>query len=379
LFSIVIVPGEVYYEASEITNYYLPLLERGIYSWNPIDFQMGMPLYFNTGIFFMDAFNLSSVEVVIYLRMVIFLATLYIVREVSRLLCRIHGLSFRIVPVIAILIISFDYVVSYLAFGDQFKNILGVPFYLLFLYHAIKNNRIFSLIFGLLSVASHFVFFFILIVSWISWVISKNDNIIKGKNIFIVIFLVFIFILIIQNIPMGGGLTDKLNYSKSVLGFLSAFLYSPGVILASVYYFSVIYLLMKDKDLIKASRFFRFSIIMIVLFFIGSKVNIFGISFVEPTRMYLAIAPLIALSLSMSMRSRWIAQYKKIFFSHIIYNLTLFEFSKQSRGLVSYLIDIETTDIFKSFGNSETLIFYVFYVFFVFGLIFFMRRVVKLL
>ncbi len=350
---------------SEVAVHYLHFLGFNEYNWSP-SFYGGMPLFYNFAVLVKNSLMLSPESTIILFRYVwVLFSALSLVYTYSSLFpLQFHKARLIYVSggVLAAVLLLADFTYSYLLFGDQFKQAFGMPFWFLFVAFMARGKTSCALIAAVIAVLAHHLFVIIVPVSFVFYQISKRWVRFSWRSAIALALISIISILLVQfvvtNVLAPNFFRDKLNHPVPT-GFPDAFLLAPGAILATVFYLWVIFLFLRAKTLLRQNFRFRFVVIFFISLFVGSKVNLFGVVFVEPARFYSLMAPFAALGLA-----HILGAYKAIHRWTIIcfilaYNAAFLEFARQSIRPLSGLIFTGILDANTSiFYNDISLIIY---------------------
>jgi hypothetical protein len=368
VFSVLLWPYSIYLEYSEITVHYFKFINLGLYNWN-IDYYAGMPLFYNLAIFSQKLFGLDNGNTISLLRFAIFILNLFAIKYAIKKESNINPIY---IVYLSIILLSTDFASTYQSFGDQFKNVLGMPFWIASVIFFKNKRKLLFIASSFVAILSHHIFIPMIFISIIFLIYSKKIKNITFTHVFIlslfIIFGIIILKYLIEYFSIGFW-GDKLS-ANTVIGIIDALMTKPGNILAISFYLLIITLLIKDKFLLNNSHLYRFSVLMIISLFVVSKINLINIEFVGATRLYLMMSPWIAISLAYTLHSRW-RNYRYIILSvYFLYNLLLVEFSSGSISPIKLMFHSSLFDIFTlNFNSSISIIFsllsIIFLVFFV--------------
>lgn len=325
---------------SEIVRYYVLPLNKMDISIDSLASDV-MPLYYYAVFYLKKIFSLETENAIILSRYFIALFSLIALRKLVLAIAEEKGEYTQInsVKVIgyALFFYVLDHTVSWLMWVDQFRNATGNVFYLFFVYSLFKKKNWGIIIFSILSIFSHKQYIVLIPFTIFLYFISNYK--ISTKNSFYVILpllvvclMVFVSNLVVPVINEYNwfSLRGKFSHSSVNLGIYEAFLSKPGVVLATAFYLSILLILFSLLGHIKNSHILRFSFMYFLIFFVISKVNILGIGFVEPARVYYTFSPFLCVLLAWSMC--YVSSHFRVLVlvSYVTYNFLLLNFSKES-------------------------------------------------
>jgi hypothetical protein len=322
-----------------------------------------MPLYFYAVFCLKTLLLLDTENAIILSRYLISLFTLIAYRKILLIVLaeerqRGHSQSINII-VYALFFYMLDHTVSWLMWVDQFRNATGNVFYLFFIFALFRKQLLVMSVFAVVAVLSHKQYIFLIPSTFLIYYISHHKI---TKNITFYFYLplgVLILAgvmseLIVPVVNEHNWLSLRGRFSHDVnLGFYDALINKPGVILATSFYGFVLILFFALFNNLKNVLILRFSLIYFLIFFVLSKINVLGISFVEPARLYYTFSPFLCLLLAWSMKYvSWNIRILAVS-AYIGYNFLLLNFSKETIQPTLTMLFTSIFDFVEHFHGGE--------------------------
>lgn len=367
IFCVVYVFGVFFWPYEQLAHgeayaFYVSLLENPFRSAGDLVSGITQPGYFALAKFLQSVFPLDSTGVVLFIRVI---ALAGIVIETGLLAI---GMARRYIPLnaqkhwrigtLSVWLLIMDFTFSYHIVGDQFRQLLGMWFFLMSIrIYVRKGLSIWSIFAGLIALMCHKMFYFFLPFLFLVGV--YNSYFAKNRiGRWLVAACLSIFGLIIGKelfsyiVPQ---IRDEVNYVKD-LGIWAGLVTKPGVWVAIAHYSFIFYWLIKNK---RSWVGFHLPVVifgyMLILFFM-SKVNILGISFVEPARIYSIMAPFTAVLLSFVWYISSSSGKLLLVSEYFTYNLVMNNFSGGHFLPLLILVDTSLLDVLDvNFGGDALL------------------------
>jgi len=354
LLSIIFVFLHFFYQ-NEITGenyvaYVKVIAENGIPLFNYPE--RSMPGYFIIAYLLKNFLGLEPEFILKITRFFIFVALLFAMRDLVEHISKKYNLNKEIIS-FAILIFTFDYNTNFLLIGDQFRNAFGQLTFIYFVLHLVKEDHNKSLFFGIASVIFHKLFIIVIPTIYILFKLTKLLKNYSKEIIFLSLplFSVF-FVKIIQFLTRFFNIFsfyDKLHYPVPI-GFNAL---TKGVLLALIIYIFVLILSYKDYLKVKKNNILFFSFLFFFISLIISKVNIIGIQFVEPNRVYILFAPFFAILFAYLLHNIKTSLKLFILLIYVIYNFAVINFATQTHAPTITLIKSSIFDFFSIYFNNN--------------------------
>ena len=319
---------QIFVTKSEISVYYIPLLQDPP-TWEILRYQ-GMPLFFVIFGTLKEALGISEVSIVILARVVITALTMLATMQMARILAP-QGSTKSAIGILALnapLFLLMDYTFSVLTIGDQFKQALGTPFFLFYINGTLNKRRILPIAFAFAAIASHHVFLPLILIFQIARMYSQWFKLTTRTLILAFLSVASSSILVQLAVSGVNYWGDRVNHPVPT-GPLDALLLAPGAILATTFYLYVFIKVIHARKLLPGG-FAEVFLTTFVLFSV-SKVNILGVSFIEPARMYSLMAPFTAVFLAILVHFFGEFRATALTILAILYNFILVEIAASSQ------------------------------------------------
>lgn len=283
----------IYDSNSEIVVYYLPMLsiEESL-DTHTYD---GMPLFFYFARNMMKLTNMTAESIIIYLRFLLYATTIYasihfwnsINLNVPK---KIMANNSHYIAVF----LSLDYTFTFLTVSDQFKQFLGMPFYIFMLASLVKRKNIPTAIFSCIAMFSHHLYIPLILLTLFIYFISNRRVLCKINVLLVVPLLIFASVITLQYLIVDVDYwADRIRYTVPI-GVFDSYINAPGAI-AAVTYYICIFISFKYVCGLFFNKDITFVILLPWILFLFSKLNVIGVAFVEPARLYAMMSPFVAI------------------------------------------------------------------------------------
>lgn len=363
-FGILMWPSEVP-ETSELGNYYFPLFDIEA-SWNPFVY-MGGPLLFQFVAGVKNMVDISNEGVIVITRLLFIILTTLAVRRLyvamfdqaalsncpSR---HAKHLSVNINAHMAGIFFLLDYTFSYLIAGDQLKQLIGMPFSILAVVFLLEKRIWLFLLFSFLSILSHYLFVAVFLIVCLSKSTVRWRLFRRRYSLALLPLGAFFSVVIVKSFLAGMNfIGDKVNHPVPS-GLLDGLLMRPGAIIALIFYlFFILSFCIYAKEDFKNPRL-KFILMLVALLFGFSKVNILGIQFVEPARIYSLIAPFFAILVTrVYLLSRTSFDRLMLICAIVLYNFMYIQVGEANNHLIS-LLSRSVFEIYERNLNQEFIL-----------------------
>lgn len=233
---------------------------------------------------------------------------------------------------LAVFFFIFDWNTSYLLIGDQYRNFLAQVFFIYFLSALIEERPKKLLFYGILSIATHWAYLLLLILSLSTYLFAKKCNIRRYVFIFLPAIAIMCGYLYKEIfLYLYRDHYEYINASHVRLGILDGLLLRPGVLLALlIHLFSLAAIWYKLNEINK-NVFLKFCVLMFLFLFGLSKFAVvLSSNFIEPNRFYMVFSPLLAIVLTFAIYEISYRRMHIIVFSYFIINFVFRNFAKET-------------------------------------------------
>ena len=297
-------PADLAVRPSEIYYYYVPKMS-GEYLWAGDISEMPLWFYVAKCVAW---FEPNSKENVVILTRMIFLTV-----TVGAMMASTQ----RLIPhspagVYASIFLLLDFTFSFLILGDQFKQLAGQPFFIIFLYAIIEQKKITAVLMAVLASLSHALYIPLTLTSLAILLVSRYKGIKNAQIVIAAVIVGFIplFALTVQYLMSDFAYWGDKTSHPVPTGLINGLIYAPGAAIQLIYYIVVIIFcrrLTRDKA---TANLFNFSFLYLVAIIALSKINILGISMAEPARFHSFASPIVAIVMGATfMKSRGIDKF----------------------------------------------------------------------
>lgn len=286
-----------------------------------------------------------------FMRIFLFLLMALGIKNIAEYIAKEYKINKNFV-IYTVLVFVIDWNINYLLLGDQFRNSFAQVFYIFFLLSLFKREKFKYILFGIASILFHKMFIVVIPLTFLLFIgIGLLKKIKKDWLFALSPLVIFIFVKFTQFFTKYYfnifSFADK--FQHPVPAGLGAFTF--GVWLAVIFYGLIICLSYRYYSYLIERDILFFSFIFFLFGFIISKVNILGINFVEPNRVYILFAPLFSILFGFFLIK--IRESKLIISLYLLYNITLINFAKQAYTPSLELMKYSVFDIPKIYFNDN--------------------------